>query len=221
MVLKIFGNALYRHYVKRDVARQYMRDVCVEKVEKGIIVNEHIHGFGVFDKNHKFIESSRQVRKNNGQFVPKYSRENIPFVDRDAIFIGNVYPQFGHFLLEHMNRAWVLADKKYKEMLVVLINNQNVNPVPEYMYKFLELMGIPRQNILILNQTTQFRNVFIPSQGFNIPLYSSHEFGKTFDVIAENINCDSNEEYYEKIYMSRDALKKRRTYGEKFISGIF
>ena len=46
----------------------------------------------------------------------------IPYIDEDAIFIGNVFPQFGHFLLEHMNRAYALLDDKYKNMKLILVN---------------------------------------------------------------------------------------------------
>ncbi len=219
MDLKIYSGWWYRHYVKSGIRNQFMRDLKVECFNRGIIVNEHSHGFGVFDKNYKFVKSSRQVRRNNGQFIPKFNHENIPYVDKDVVFVGNVYSQFGHFLLEHLNRAWALLDKKYHNMYVALINNQDVNPVPEYMYKFIELLGIPRERIIIVNETTQFRNVIVPYQGFNIPVYSSAEFGRTFDAMAQNVSVKVS--IHEKVYVSRDALKARRTYGERIVQQIF
>lgn len=219
MSISIFSGFWYRRYLLSWVHRQYMRDLKIDSVPRGIIVNEHIHGFGVFDEEYNFIKSSTQVRRNNGQFIPKFNHDNIPYIDKDVVFVGNVYPAFGHFLLEHLNRAWALRDKKYRDMHVVLINNQDVNPVPEYMYKFLEIMGVSRERIIILNETTQFRNVYVPYQGFNIPVYSSVEFGETFDAMAKNI--DDSETCFDKIYLSRDALKERRTYGEKYIADIF
>lgn len=219
MKLEIFSDKSYRRYVHRQLRPCYMCRVGIDHVPDGIIVNEHQHGFGIFDKNFHFMRSSRQVRRNNGQFVPKFNHENIPYVNRDVVFIGNVYPQFGHFLLEHMNRAWALRDEKYRDMYVALINNQGINPVPEYMYRFIELMGVPRERIMIVDGTTQFRNVYIPHQAFNIPICSSDEFGKTFDTIADNVKDYGKN--YERVYMSRDALKSRRTYGEKYVSDIF
>ena len=214
----VFGDKDFAKYLKRSVSHQYMRDMNIEKYPNGIIVNEHIHGFGVFDENFHFVRSSRQTRKNNGQFVPKFNRDNIPYVDADAVYIGNVFPQFGHFLLEHMNRAYALLNKKYKNMKLILVNNMDVQNVPEYMFKLLELLGAKRENIIILNETTRFRNVYVPTQGFNIPVYSSKEFGKTWDAIAENI---PDTKVYEKIYVSRTALKTRRTYGEGVVQKIF
>lgn len=219
MKLEIYSGRRYKNYVRRGIGGQYMRNMRVDCFPNGIIVNEHIHGFGVFDENCKFVKSSSQMRKKNGQFVPKFNHESIRFVDKDVMFIGNVYPQFGHFLLEHLNRAWALTVAEYKNVYAVLINNQDVNPVPEYMYRFLELVGVPRDRVIILNETTRFRNVFVPTQAFNIPLYSSTEFGKTFDVIAGNV--DASCDVYDKVYMSRGMLKERRTYGENVISDIF
>lgn len=195
-----------------------MRNTVVEEYPNAIIANEHKHGFGVFDENFKFVKSSRQMRKDKGQFIPKFNHDNIPYIDEDAIFIGNVFMQFGHFMLEHMNRAYAFLDKKYKKAKLVLINNTDVRVVPEYMYNFLELLGAKRENIIILNQTTRFRNVFVPTQGFNIPVYSSEAFGKTYDTIAKNA---PNTEEYEKIYVSRGALKQCRTFGEGVVQKIF
>ena len=168
----IFGGKDFIHYFNKSVAHQYVRNVKIARYPNGIIVNEHKHGFGVFDNNFKFVKSSRQMRKNNGQFVPKFNRDNIPYIDEDVVFVGNVFPQFGHFLLEHMNRAYAALDKNYKKMKFVLINNKDINPIPEYMLVLLELLGIKRENIIILNKTTQFKNVYVPDQGFNIPVYT-------------------------------------------------
>lgn len=219
MGLTIFGDKDFEKYFKKSVSHQYMRDVAVEQYPNGIIVNEHKHGFGVFDKNFKFVESSRQVRKNNGQYIPKFNHENIPYLDEDVVFIGNVFSQFGHFLLEHMNRAWALLDKKYKNKKVVLINNKDVNPVPKYMFELLELLGVKHDDIIILDKTMRFKNVFVPQQSFNIPVYSSGAFGKTYDKIADNVKYTGKK--YDKIYVSRTAMLTRRTFGECVVQKIF
>lgn len=219
MWYKMFADADFEKYFEKSISHQYMRDVCVQEFERGIIVNEHRHGFGVFDNKFHFVKSSRQMRKNNGQFIPKFNHKNIPYMDVDAVFVGNVFPQFGHFLLEHMNRAYVAMDKKYKRAKFVLVNNKDVNPVPNYMFELLELLGVRRENILILNETTQFRRVYVPDQGFNIPVYSSVAFGKMYDAIAKNVKMPR--EKYEKIYVSRTAMQTRRTYGEGVVQKIF
>ena len=219
MSCTVFGDKNFKKHLERSVSRQYMIKTNIQEFPQGIIVNEQKHGFGVFDKDFRFVKSSRQVRKNNSQLIPRFNHKDIPYVDEDVIFIGNVYPAFGHFLLEHMNRAYVLLNKKYKKLKVVLINNKGVNPVPNYMFELLELLGVNRNDILILNETTRFKKVVVPSQGFNIPVYSSTDFGKTFDVMADAVK--DIPDVAEKIYVSRGALKSRRTFGEVVVQKIF
>ena len=219
MSVKFYAEKSWKKWFEKQTKNQCMRDVHISEYHNGIIVNEKLHGFGVFDENFCFVKSSSQVRKNNGQFIPKFNHENIPYIDEDAVFVGNVYPQFGHFLLEHMNRAYAALDKKYKNAKFVLVNNKDVSPVPNYMFELLELLGVRRENILILNETTRFRRVYVPDQGFNIPVYSSEAFGKMYDAIAKNVKTPH--EKYEKIYVSRTAMQTRRTYGEGVVQKIF
>ena len=221
MSYRVYGGLFYKFWLWRKVARQRMRPMAIEKVPNGIVVNEHSHGFGVFDDAFRFVKSSSQVRGNNGQFIPKFAHDNIPYVDADAVFVGNVMPQFGHFLLEHMNRAYAALRPEYRNMKYVLINNDDVNPVPAYMYDLLMGLGVKKENILILNQTTRFRNVFIPRQGYNLPRYSSVEFGATFDEIARNTTAENPTGGAKKIYLSRAKLGSRRTYGEEKVQAIF
>ena len=215
----VFSDGKYKKYFNNVTKNQYMRNVHVDGYPNGIMVNEKLHGFGVFDNQFNFVKSSAQVRKNNGNFYPKFNHDNIPYIDNDVVFVGNVYNQFGHFLLEHMNRAYAFLDKRYQNMKYVLINNKSVDPVPEYMFLLLELLGIRHENIIILENTTRFRNVYVPEQGFNLPVYSSKEFGETFDKIAKNVK--NPKIIYDKIYVSRTKLKSRKTYGEEKIQKIF
>ena len=219
MSVSFYADNAWVRWFKRQTRNQYMRDVKIKEITKGIIVNEQLHGFGVFTDDFKFVKSASQVRKNNGNFYPKFDHNNIPYVDEDVVFVGNVYNQFGHFLLEHMNRAYAALDKKYKNMKYVLVNNKSVSPVPGYMFDLLEFLGIKRENILILEHTTQFKNVYVPDQGFNIPVYSCEQFGKTFDKIAASV--DEPDVVYDKIYVSRAKMDSRKTYGEETVQKIF
>lgn len=215
----VIGEPNLKRYFKKSVSKQYEKTTNITCFDNAIIVNEHKHGFGVFDENYKLIKDSLQTRRNKSQFIPKFKHDNIPYVDEDVVFIGNVNNYFGHFLLEHMNRIYALMDKKYKDRKVVLINDKNLQVVPEYIYKFIEFFGIKRDKVIILNETTRFRSVCIPSQSFNCRLYNSDSFAKTFDRIAENI---PDEEIYDKIYVSRAKLDEvHKTWGEEKVQKVF
>lgn len=252
MSYKIYGPRGFKSYFHKKTKKQSIKSgLGIDVVTSGIIaVDQKTKAYGVFDNNLKFVKSSRQMKNKDSQFVPKLLGD-IPFIDSDVIYFGNVYPQFGHFLLEHMNRAWGLLDDRYKHAKIVLINNRNI-AVPEYIYNLIELLGVNRSDIIVLNQTTRFKNVIIPHQGFNIPVYSSREFASAFDKMSDdicmaNLNhplfCHGlNAEYCaenksektaeqmdglvssslpDKIYVSRTAMGNKRTLGEEKIQKIF
>ena len=162
MSLMIYSGGGYKRYLRKKISKQYSPDVTVLCVPNAIIANEHERGFGVFTDKGDFVPASFQMHRHNKQLVPDINIDDVPYVDKDVVFIGNVKNHFGHFMLEHLNRAWVLCEPKYRNMHVVLIDNQSAESVPGYMYKFLELMGVDPERIIILKHTTRFKNVFVP-----------------------------------------------------------
>ena len=220
MSYTIIGEPNFKKHFKKSVSKQYKKDTTITCFDNAVIVNEHNRGFGVFDNRFKLVKDSLQTRRNKSQFVPKhFDRDNIPYVDKDVVFIGNVNAYFGHFLLEHMNRIYALMDKKYSGRQVVLINDKAMDKVPDYIFKFIEFFGIKRRDVIILDKTTRFKSVCVPSQSFNARLYTSDAFAKTFDKIAANI---PDGEVYEKIYVSRAKLDAaHKTLGEEKVQKVF
>ncbi|MDR0741244.1 MAG: glycosyltransferase family 61 protein [Rickettsiales bacterium] len=191
----------------------------VRKILRGKIVIDKSGGFGVFGSDGRFVESSLQLRGAKGQFVPKDLRgEDIQYFDFNAIYLGNLDPHFGHFLLEHMNRMYPIFDKKYKDAKIVFVKDNRVNRVPEFARVLIGLMGIDIKDVVILEETAQFRNVFVPEQAFNIPLFSSREMGDTFARIACLAPAAGK---FEKIYLSRAKMGARKTFGEEKLQKIF
>ena len=218
MSCKIYAPDGYKKYFEKETRNQsIVSGLPIDDIHRGIIaVDARDHGFGVFDENRQFVKSSLQIRKDRGQFIPKLPKD-IPYVDEDVLYFGNVYPSFGHFLLEHMNRAWGWLRDEYKHCKVVLVNNQQLEKVPGYIFALVQALGVKQEDVIVLKTTMQFRRVIIPHQGFNIPLSASVEFGEAFSAMADNAFGPS----YDKVYVSRDKLKDRRTYGETKIQQIF
>ena len=220
MSYTVIGESNFKRYFKKSISKQCKKDTHISCFDNAFIVNEHGRGFGVFDNKLKFVKDSLQTRRNKSQFIPhRFNRDGVPYIDEDVVFIGNVNPFFGHFLLEHMNRLYALMDKKYSKRKVVLIDDKNLEKTPNYIFTFLELFGVKRKDIIILDKTTQFRSVCVPFQGFNSRLYTTDNFAKTFDKIAKNV---PNSEKYEKIYLSRAKLDdKHKTLGEEKVQRVF
>ena len=222
MFLRIYSDKGWSRYFMRKTRKQYDRSIGkIVRYPNGIIANEHVRGYGVFDSNFNFIKDSAQMRGRNFQLVPKkIDTNNVQYIDKDVVYLGGILQHFGDFLINNLVRTYCLLDKKYSKYCVVLVNDKNLNVIPKYVYTFLKLLRVPRNKIIILNDTARFKNVYIPNQGWNLPIWSSEQCANTFDAMAKNVGKIKLKKY-EKIYFSRDCLKIRRTYGEKYVSEIF
>ena len=220
--MKIYADSKYTKYLTKKLKHYYKeKNSHIEVVPNGIIANEHKDGFGIFDDKFKFVKSSMQNHKGcKGQFVPKFNHDNIPYIDEDVVFLCHLgRNSFGHFLLEHLNRGWCLVDKKYRNMKLVIIDDRSFGKIDEYIYILLDLLGVKKKNIILLDKTTRFKNVYIPSPAFDLSTYYSDEYCEMWKKITTNVKDDK---VYEKIYLSRTAMPKDRyTYGEKTIQKIF
>ena len=222
MNFKCYSDVKYQKYLNNAIKGHYKeKEPTIECVHNGIIANEHSKGFGVFDEKYKFVKYSVQNHKGRkGQFIPNFNHDNIPYVDEDVIYLCHLGKNnFGHFILEHMNRAWCFTDKKYQNMKIVIVDEIEARKINEYIYILLGLLGIKRQNIILLDKTTRFRNVYIPLPAFDLSAYYTDAFVNMYNKIASNTQ---DVEVYEKIYVSRSAMPMdRHTYGEGTVEKIF
>jgi len=220
--MKVYADAKYTKYLTKLLKHYYKeQELYVEQVPNGIIANEHENGYGVFDSRFKFVKSSIQNHKGRkGQFVPKFNRDNIPYIDADAIYLCHLGKNnFGHFILEHLNRGWCLTDEKYQNMKIVIVDEIGAGKVNDYIYVLLGLLGIKKSNVILLDKTTQFRNVFVPTPGFDLSAFYTDAYRDMWNYIANNV---PESKVYEKIYLSRCKMPMdRHTYGEETIQNIF
>ena len=191
---------------------------CVVADDALVAVDVATTAFGIFDCNGKLIPASRQYRKNNAQFIPKKSRrQQSRRMDVDAVFMGNLYPHFGHFMLEHLNRAWGVGENT-RGMKYMFIDNRNMGAPQGFVYAFMEMLGVAREDVLIVRENTRFRRVIIPAQSFNIGAYASRQFGDAFGRMTQNVPASAK---WDKIYVSRAKLDGGKTFGEEHVQRIF
>lgn len=178
---------------------------------------------GVFDKNNQFCIRSARQRYGRTSSIPNAPRKSsdIPFMDQDVIFAGfGLTFHFGHFLIEGMSRIWTTLDKKYDKFKYVFVEKPGVK-LPKYVYRFMNMLGIPDENIILVNKTTRFRNIVVPDQSVDIARYSSHKMGRIYNKISSNCLPSTNFININKVYLTRTAMGKRRTFGEEQIQNIF
>lgn len=220
---QIYSSDEYKKWFMRTLSKCKRRtDINICELQNAMFfVNNKTRQYGIYDKNGKLVTESLQFRHKTPQYLPppravKKHLSDAPYSDISVMFMGNVYPHFGHFIIEHLNRAWGTINQKCDKY--VFINQQNL-PVPEYLYVFMEMLGIARQDVLILNHSMRFARVYIPAQTMSIDTFYSEKFVLPFQRMAENVNPKPDN---EKIYMSRAKLPiGNKTYGEEKIQEIF
>ena len=176
--------------------------------------------YGIFDADGNFITESLKYRGDRHQVVPKYKKiKNPPYMDVDAVYLGNIYPHFGHFMLEHMDRAWAYVRAKNPDLHVVFINNRGMD-VPAYVYEFMKMLGVPKSHVIVLDKSARFRHLIVPPQSFFMKRRAYPEFSIGFRAMADNVKNPAH--VYDKIYMSRAKLPVgKKTHGEEYVQKIF
>lgn len=220
MKMSCYSDDKYKRFLMQKIAKISCRDdMDIDTVAGGsFIIDTNTGAFGVFDDRGILVNSSLQYRGKTAQFIPKFYAPD-DYMDCDAVFLGNTYPHFGHFLLEHLNRGWGIAQINSKNIKYVLVDNQNMG-AKQWMIEFLKLAGVPEKDILILNKSMRFNKIYIPYQSLNIVSgWYGNEFKNVFNVMRENSGSDT---VYDKVYVSRAKLNDyMRVWGEEKVQHIF
>ena len=218
---KIYASRSITKHVLRETGKCFIKSgLNIKCVPDGTIaVGPTDYTFGVFDQSGVFVKESLFLRRKSQFIPPANAIINSTYCDYDAVYLGYLgIPSFGHYLLEHWNRAYAFLDEKYRDMKFVLVDDKRADNIPDFVTELARLLGMKVENLVILNESTRFRNVYVPEQGFRMYEYSSKEFGEIYAKTAGNIKEKRN---FDKIYVSRAALKDRKTYGEEKVQRIF
>ena len=214
----VYSDFFYKFWFWRNTFSLGLRQNKIVHVKNGIIAIQN-GSYGVFDEQFHFVRESFKTRGRARQRVPRIKKSDIDFIDKDVVYMGGVMPHFGHFLLEHFCRAYAMLDADMRDKYVVFANYKDAT-VPQFVYDMMGLVGVPRERVFIIDKTTRFRNVYVPTQSFDMFRYTSPEYGKIFDYIVNNIDNGAGR-YSKKIYISRAKMGTRRILGEEKIQSIF
>ncbi len=194
----------------------------IETIEEPtVVVDTKTGAYGIFDANKKLVKQSLQYRGKHHNFIPHKIPKDIPYTADTAIYVGVIYPHFGHFLVEQLNRLWGGIEKQKTDKLKwVFINNRNIE-VKQFVYDFMAAFGVDKQDVIVLTHSARFRKIYIPSQTFNMSGATiDHAMVMGYRAMAQN--CAKNKPVYERIYMSRTKLPDTiRTLGEEQLEKIF
>lgn len=215
----IYASNHYKRFFEKSIKSiKFIRTLRVQAVDNAtVVVEPSTHYFGVFDAKGTLVQKSLQLRNKIMQEAPKFIQPT-EFLDIEAVYIGTLEDHFGHFLLEHTNRVYPVLQKKYRGMKYVILNNRNLPKVPDFVFEFLRLLGIQKSDIFIINGTVGIKRLHVPPVAFEIPNRASSAFGKIFDAATANVWPIQP---FEKVYVSRERLSERATFGEQQIRQLF
>lgn len=222
MNYRCYTNDKYKKNIQSAITGVNHRDdMQVEVVKNATFVVDTKDGaFGIFDTDGVLVKTGLQFRGPKCNFIPKFSKAT-EYIDADAMFLGNVFYHFGHFLLEQLNRAWAIREYARPGMKFVFVDYVGQG-AKSWVYDFAKLLGIQADDLIILDKTVRFRSVLVPSQSMNLSgKWQAKEFIGAFDIIRDNVIGDAKSKW-DKVYVSRAKLPDdMRTYGEEKIQQIF
>ena len=215
----IYASDRYKRFFAKSVNNIHnMRSLRIRAINNATIVIEpDTQRFGVFDATGTIIEESLQLRNKIVQQPPIFTSD-ADVLNIEAVYLGTLEDHFGHFLLEHTNRLYPVLYPKYKNLKYIILNNRNLQKIPDFVFEFLAALGIKKTDICLINTNTKVKCLYVPSVAFEIPNKYSLEFSKTFDATTIGIHPKA---CFDKVYVSREKLLGRATFGESLIQKIF
>jgi hypothetical protein len=217
--MKLYTSQEYKNRmigVEADESKIIKSDLQARVFDNGAVyVNKKTRGFGVLDGGGNLVRSSLCRHDAKGRLIGRADMEKIPYVGATAVYLGIVPFHFGHLLIEHLDRA------HYRGQNVKYVFADNGldynNTAPGYLPDTLEVIGIRRGDVIILDETTRFDRVIVPDSATDGMNFTSRTFGAMFDELFVKPEFSRG----EKIYLSRAKMGARRTYGEEKIQEIF
>ena len=220
VVMNFYSDSSYKKYAENIISKNKIKNIDgkVACIEKGVVISKGRHSRGVYTKNGFYVNKT-DAHNNTWHWLFEFFG-NIKYMDYDVLYLGSIHKAFGHFLWQHTNRLW--AVKEYKDKIknikyVFLDRKSCKGNVPEYVYTCMQLLGVSKEDIIIINKPVRFRKVYVPEVS-NERLFVSDLWGKWADATSANIKIDKT---FDKIYLTRTALGERKTFGENVVEKIF
>lgn len=214
------------------MSQYFVKQVEVEEYPNGLILpwkaidNGPMWGLGgVCDENNAFLPSccydSGWVSHGGA-----YSWAKEDCIDADAVYIGIYFHHWGHLLIDLCNRYWALpricAENPGIKVAYLGLDEPKGNAL-----RFLELLGVKKEQLFHVTNPTRFRKVYLPQQGAMPCKWYSDAYLQMFNTMVDNALADTSAftelQGIEKVYFTRTHFgkAKRSEFGEAFFEEAF
>ena len=233
-------DALAKSYQNEEKIQTFTYDRNVDVYKSAIILplkkyrdpkvnnGEPVNYGGVFDENLNFLAGYVCSEESKGtgdlEYIHSYKPDEIEHSDETVIFSGDLNNHFGHFVTDSMPRFWYAASGKDENLKIAILLNHHWGWKEwvfedSYHLRMLELLGIERHRILIIEKPTLFKSVIVPKQ----PVYWG---GNSYDPELLKVVYDKSIQSIapkdtKRIYLSRSSWRSpllNEEYFEKFFS---
>jgi hypothetical protein len=154
------------------------------------------------------------------------SKTEIKYIDADAIYFCIPQNHFGHVLTGTMASAYILLNGDYSNHKIVFVDSKPCEAIKI----LLKHLGAKEENIITINEYTQFKSVAVVKQSLRLLCLTPTWFSKrafvinekfidTFRAISEKFNSDVRSP--SKVYFSRSKLTVHTVMGEERIEKVF
>lgn len=128
-------------------------------------------------------------------------------IDAEVVYLGWFFDHFGHFLLETLARTWILD--QIDPATPVVFHTQRTPALSGPILTILELLGIPRERILLPERQTRFRRAIVPEPLYEISHAAHPWYTRPFQRIAAEIGAHEAQTD-QPLYLSRRLLSSRQ-----------
>lgn len=175
---------------------------------------------GVCDENTCFVQESfydGDYWKIGGKY--EFDKNSVRRQNKKVVFLGYFIRHWGHYLIDCLGRGWYVSEHGLRDYDVVFLPIQSAHIDGNYM-RLLELLGVPKEKLLVPDQPMQFDEIIIPECATNNKHSYSDKWISMFEYIG--LNADACETP-SKVYLSRCLFDnaKNKEIGEDTIQKQF
>lgn len=224
--------------------KEYLSDkeLSVQNVVDGIILppryfkskilnklgmQDTLHGEGgVIDAHGQYVELSAQVAegmRNRVYGAYHFDKKKLVKRPEKVIYINYFIKQWGHYLLDVIGRLWYPLLHAKDTKLVYTCYTGKIEEITGNYLEFLELIGISKDRLILINKPTQFEEVVVPESSILPGAYYTKEYRYIFESVIKGVEFTPKKSDNKKIYCSRAklAVAKGKEFGEDRIEDIF
>ena len=207
--------------------------LAVTHVEKGLILpwlNARSDGNpssglgGVLDAEGRFVSQSRYEGDwlvNGGAY--EYARDSVETMEGQVLYFGPFFPHWGHFLVDLVNRLWVVSERSDYRGWKVAYTSLNGGRIDGVFREFFALLGVSPDDLIPVDRPTRFGSVLVPEPAHLPNAYYSREFLGMFRRVARAACAGVEVAPRRNIYLTRThhADARRKESGEMAIQRWF